>query len=94
MIKVRKGIKKFADAMETKMQENDSEKGDSWKTCDIWFLFKKLGEETGEVAELIKDWEVKTEKLRGELADMSNISMMLWNRLGDLNRKNKERRAD
>lgn len=46
------------------------------------------------MAELIKDWEVKTEKLRGELADMSNISMMLWNRLGDLNRKNKERRAD
>ena len=69
---MRDEIKLFAEEMEKIMKEHDSKKGDSWKTCDIDFLVDKLGTE-------IKEW-IDSAK-HEELVDISNICMMLWNRI-------------
>jgi predicted house-cleaning noncanonical NTP pyrophosphatase (MazG superfamily) len=77
-MKVREEMKPFIRAMERKMKKNDSEKGDSYKTCSIGYLEDKLLEEVKEYFE---------KRNRNELPDISNICWMLYERWKGLEKK-------
>ncbi len=76
-IEIRPEILAFAEKMEQEMRENDPEKGDSWKTCEIEFLESKLDEEWYE-------W-FESGNL-DELIDFSIVAMMVWHRKHGENR--------
>lgn len=72
---VRREIMRFAEEMESIMRLHDKKKGDSYKTCEINFLRRKLAEEFSEWAyPCIEDGD--TEKY--EVVDIANICMMLF----------------
>ena len=71
---IRKEILEFAEQMEMVMQENDGDKGDSWKNLSIDFLDEKIDEE-------FYEWFESGDK--AELIDIANVAMMLWHRLTD-----------
>jgi hypothetical protein len=70
--RIRPEIYGFAQSMELKMKINDEKKGDSYKTCDLEYLEKKLDEEIE---------EYKKEKKHGvkarEAVDIANLAMIL-----------------
>ena len=74
--KVRPEIEEFALAMEQMMSMHDGRKGDSWKTCDLNHLQKKLLEEFAEY--IYPDEECFVD---AELIDIANICMMLYHRI-------------
>ena len=88
--KERPEIIEFTKEMERVMSENDKEKGDSWKTCDIEFLVDKLEEEIEEWKEgndyrehyALMPYNLDSHKK--ELVDMANVCMMIWHRLEPL----------
>ena len=73
--KMREEIKEFAEEMERVMKEHDRYKKDSWKTCNLGYLEKKLVEE-------YKEWKDGTVLLpaKVEVIDVANICMMLFHR--------------
>lgn len=75
---MRDGIKDFADAMEKKMQEHDPEKKDSWKTCDMEYLWKELDSHLGDL--LVSRFESK-ENIKDNSVDVGNFLAMIWNRV-------------
>lgn len=81
---IRPEILEFAEAMELTMRKHDGKKGDSWKTCDIYFLIEKLKEEFDE-ADCAFDNLVHHDfedegQFTAETVDLANVCMMLWNR--------------
>ena len=54
-----------------KMEQNESEKQDSWVNCDMKYLEFALGEE-------IREYNESGEK--DELVDIANMCMMIYNR--------------
>jgi len=72
---MRKSIKEFAEQMEKVMQMHDRYKKDSWKTCKVEYLEKKLVEE-------YKEWQDITMgcNAKDEVIDIANICMMLYHR--------------
>jgi hypothetical protein len=70
-IELRPELKAFAEQMERSLRENDSKKGDSWKSCDINFLANKLREEMDEIEEGGEP---------DEMVDLANICFFLWYR--------------
>ena len=66
---MRLAVEAFAEEMENKLLRNDHKGG--WATCDLTYLERKLLEE---IIEYLKDGR------EGELVDISNFCMMLWNR--------------
>jgi NTP pyrophosphatase (non-canonical NTP hydrolase) len=70
---VREEVKKFADAMEAELKENDYKGG--WKNCDIAFLVDKLHEEVKELIDAI--CYGTPENVLSEAADIGNIAMMI-----------------
>ena len=80
---IRPELLAFAEAMEKTMREHDPEKGDSWKDCQIKYLYIKLNEEFTEVETAVYNRLHKAGKINEiskELVDMANVSAMLWNR--------------
>ena len=82
---IRPEILAFAEAMENTMREHDGNKGDSWKTCDIFFLVEKLAEEYTEADTAFDnfvhhDFQSGDLHFQTELVDLANVSAMLWNR--------------
>jgi len=73
----RNEIYDFANEMEEVMKGHDNEKGDSWKTCSIGFLEKKLKEEFEEWSK--QDGDMAKQR---ETVDIANICMMLFHRYG------------
>jgi len=74
-------IDEFRDMMELKYAEHYPEKGDSWRTCDINFLWSKLFEEA------IETTEAGIGPLRSamsELVDLALVAAMLWQRERDI----------
>ena len=69
---VRKEILLFANQMEEVMRTHDKTKGDSWKTVDIEYLWRKLDEEYREAAKRV---------FAKELLDLAIVCMMLFWRL-------------
>lgn len=67
----KKEVLNFARTMNTKLKLCDVKKGDSWKTCGIEFLYKKLFEE-------IAEWE--DGEYMDELVDIANICLLLHER--------------
>lgn len=51
---LRPEVREFAELMERKLQENDSEKGDSWKRCSFGYLQHRITEEHKELVEAAK----------------------------------------
>ena len=72
---MREEIKEFAEEMEKVMQKHDRYKKDSWKTCNLEYLEKKLVEEYKEW----KDGNVLC-PLKNEVVDIANVCMMLFHR--------------
>lgn len=76
-------IEIFATEMEATMNKHKEEKGDSWKTCSMNFLERKLEEEMDEY--------VSSRDPR-ELPDIGNCCMMLYNRkTRDMKKKQPEK---
>lgn len=85
---LRPELLEFAMVMEYVLRKHDGEKKDSWKTCDINYLYCKLEEESNEVKEeifkekfVVSD-NLKSYHLRDELVDLANICFMLHRRAG------------
>ena len=85
-------IKKFAEAMQCKIDKNahkdnwpmwSKEGNRSWKTCDIEFLLEKLKEEHSELVIAIANGEPLV-NIKWEAADVANIAMMIADCLGAL----------
>jgi len=70
------GLEQFAEAMKQKMSIKRKQYGDSWLTCDIEFLRDRLA---GEIKEYENAFTHREEM--GELVDMANCCMMLYNRM-------------
>ena len=72
---MREEIEEFAEEMEKVMQKHDRYKKDSWKTCKLDYLEKKLVEE-------YKEWKDGTKGIPAmdELVDIANVCMMLYHR--------------
>ncbi len=81
---IRPEIMFFAKAMEKTMRKHDGLKGDSWRTCDIFYLMEKLIEEKNEVENAFDNLIYHDFKdggqFRGEIVDLANVCMMLRNR--------------
>lgn len=80
---IRPEILAFAEAMEKTMRKHDGNKGDSWKDCQINYLYIKLNEEFTEVETAVYNRLHKAGKINEiskELVDLANVSAMLWNR--------------
>lgn len=71
---MRPVLKKFAEYMEVKLQENDHK--DGWENCSNMYLLTKLMEEIGEVFNAL-DNEFSSEDIINECADAANILMMI-----------------
>jgi len=71
---MREAVVNFGEAMEEKLVANDYKGGWSPQQCSLEFLTGKLLEEVGE---FLKD------KDPGELPDIANMAMMLWQRLSE-----------
>ena len=74
MIKLRKDVREFAEAMEKTLQKHDPKKGDSWKTLSTHYLWQCLNQEWN---------EVNTTNLNNgnrEFVDLANVCMMLYHR--------------
>ena len=69
------GLRWFVVQMKLKLDMNQEEKGDSWVTCDIEFLEKKLREE-------IEEYHKGEGRMKSahELVDIANVCMMLYHR--------------
>lgn len=85
----RPELEDFAKKMEAAMLKNDEDKGESWKTLDLQFLFGKLNEERLEVNTLLfpftlvyegMDKDIKN-KTAEELVHEAICCMMLAYRL-------------
>jgi NTP pyrophosphatase (non-canonical NTP hydrolase) len=77
---IRPEILQFAQQMELIMRKHDGNKGDSWKTCNVKFLISKLDEEYYEFFRETAHKSGISESCAGELVDVANVAMMLWNR--------------
>lgn len=66
----------FRDMMELKFAENYDEKGDSWRDCDMEFLWNKMFEEMIEVT----DHHAMDGYGQSELVDLALVAAMLWTR--------------
>ena len=78
---IRPELLAFAEAMEKTMRKHDLKKGDSWKDCEIVYLFIKFDEEYEEAHNEIYNFVCKGKSnLKPELVDLSNCCAMLWNR--------------
>jgi NTP pyrophosphatase (non-canonical NTP hydrolase) len=75
----------FADAMESKLKENDWKGG--WKNCDAARLLERVREEVDELAEAVA-WERRGDNERAvigrEAADVANMAMMVADVCGAL----------
>ncbi len=81
MSRVRPELEIFAEKMEAEMRKNDKEKGESWKTCELLFLAKKLDEERGEVDICFVSDEENVDKTVEELVHEAILCMMLAYRI-------------
>jgi hypothetical protein len=70
-------LSEFEDAMSLKYDQHREEKGDSWKDCDLPFLYKKLKEEVAEALALPPDVPGHS---MGELEDVGLVAAMIWMR--------------
>jgi hypothetical protein len=75
------------DAMEV-YRSREKQYGDSWRSCEVSFLLKRLLGEIDEANYLIQseaiDWDKDGKaKLHHELLDIINVSAMLASRLKD-----------
>lgn len=70
----RLAVKKFAGAMELKLQRNDHKGGWGKGLCTISYLRDRLIDELDEYIHTLDDTE---------LVDIANFAMMLWNRQKD-----------
>ena len=71
-------VKRFAEAMENRLQENDHKPG--WKNAKLPLLFRRLREEVDELFDAtlpIDEWEMNTEAIGKEAADVANFAMMI-----------------
>jgi hypothetical protein len=73
--KTEQALDQFVEKMRLKLRQNQAEKGDSWKTCDIRELIKKLDEEYDEY--LAAEGDMSS---ANECVDMGNVCMMLYDR--------------
>jgi len=73
---MRKDLVEFANDMELVLRDHDAIKGETWRTCDGKYLYRRLFEEIGELGIARDDQE-----RRRELIDIANLCMMLWHRL-------------
>lgn len=87
--KPRPEIMAFAMKMESVMASHDPDKGDSWKTMPMRDLQDKWMEEMAEARDTILVPDLINRKTRqeiilmyqGELLDVANVCMMIWNRI-------------
>ena len=77
-IRPRKELTAFVQKMEGVLQENDAEKGDSWKEMNYVDLEDLLLEKFDTVVTDYSGNDIDMETL----VDLANYAMMLWNRLG------------
>lgn len=76
----------FGAAMSIKLGTNQAEKGNSWVTCDIGYLQRKLGEKMEEY------WGVERDTDSADaLVDVANFCMMLYYRHLDSHDKEVEK---
>ena len=84
---MREELKKFADEMETVLKSHDSKKRDSWRFIEYEFLERKLISEIGEYFVLTDNdgnYMMNMDRKMEELIDISNVCMMIWNRLNEI----------
>ena len=82
---MRPSIVKFATEMEKELRNNDDEKGESgWLAINLGSLLAKLVEEVGEVGILLQRPNFPKDELKKECADVSNIAMMIADRVSSL----------
>ena len=70
-----KSLIEFSAAMSIKLDTNQTEKGDSWVTCDISYLQRKFDEKIDKYWSLERDMESAS-----ALVDVANFCMMLYRR--------------
>lgn len=83
---LRPAIRRFAEAMETVLRENDKKGG--WKDCDDTYLLGRLNEEISELKEEIGCLAMPAEFYTGpyrqqfviqkEAVDVANFCMMIF----------------
>jgi NTP pyrophosphatase (non-canonical NTP hydrolase) len=93
-MELRESVRLFAEAMETKLRENDH-KG-HWGDCDPRWLLARLDEERGELIDTVfvrlrqqkdgLDWPESAESILREAADVANFAMMVADVCGGLRR--------
>lgn len=72
---MNKDVEIFASFMDSVLNRNQKEKGDSWKTISIDDLDMKLQEEIS---------EYNQSKDKSELVDIANVCMMLFLRKAEM----------
>ena len=82
MVKLRPAVRRFAEAMEKKLRENDYKGG--WRDCTDSYLYKRMTGECGELLWYLTEPQHKgrvnediIERIVGESADVANFAMML-----------------
>jgi len=70
---MRTEVSWFAGEMEKRLKANDNKGG--WQSCSIWWLYKRLLEETGELAEVLSG--ARDGNSTKEAADVANFAMMI-----------------
>ena len=93
MIKPRDSITIFADAMETKLQRDDTTKP-AWETEAITELRDSLVGEFIELDHAMRDYFTDTDHISGtalmhECCDVANYAMMIFSQLNPLTRHNR-----
>ena len=71
-------IEEFKEALVLKYAEKHPEKGDSWKDCNLGFLWDKFYEEVLEVCERAAGQYEPDKETMNELVDAALVAAMLW----------------
>ncbi|MFA5103491.1 MAG: hypothetical protein WC525_10120 [Candidatus Thermoplasmatota archaeon] len=76
---IRPDVMRFALAMEWKLRQKDHRSG--WMGLDLFWLFKRLTEESKELSECLENSQhdpvVRNEEIANEAVDVANFAMMI-----------------
>lgn len=79
-MELRPAVRKFAEAMERKLQEHDHDRGeDGWLADDPASLLPRIEEELEELKDACSPWHFsQAERARDEAVDVANFAMMIY----------------
>lgn len=78
-LELRPEVRKFAEAMEQRLRENEDKGG--WEKCGLDYLVNRAVEEVQELVDVVKNG---VDPLLDEAADVANFLMMICDTQGEL----------